>query len=43
MTDEVTESLIESALDADVILVKGSRSAQMDLLINALKRQRGVR
>ena len=41
--DEVTESLIESALDADVILVKGSRSAQMDRVVNALKRQRGVR
>ena len=39
--DEVSNFLIESAREADVILVKGSRSAQMDRVINALKLQQG--
>jgi UDP-N-acetylmuramoyl-tripeptide--D-alanyl-D-alanine ligase len=39
--DEVSASLIESARDADVILVKGSRSAHMDRVIDILKLRRG--
>jgi len=39
--DEVSSFLIESARQADVILVKGSRSAQMDRVINTLKLQQG--
>ena len=39
--DEVSASLIESARDADVILVKGSRSARMDRVIDTLKLQQG--
>ena len=39
--DEVSASLIESARDADVILVKGSRSAHMDRVIDTLKLQQG--
>ena len=39
--DEVSNFLIESAHEADVILVKGSRSAQMDRVINTLKLQQG--
>jgi UDP-N-acetylmuramoyl-tripeptide--D-alanyl-D-alanine ligase len=39
--DEVSSFLIESACEADVILVKGSRSAQMDCVVNTLKLQQG--
>lgn len=39
--DEVSSFLMESAREADVILVKGSRSAQMDRVINTLKLQQG--
>jgi UDP-N-acetylmuramoyl-tripeptide--D-alanyl-D-alanine ligase len=38
---EVSDFLTESARDADVILVKGSRSAQMDRVITALKLRQG--
>ena len=41
--DEVSASLIESTRDADVILVKGSRSARMDRVVDTLKLQQGGR
>jgi UDP-N-acetylmuramoyl-tripeptide--D-alanyl-D-alanine ligase len=39
--DEVCNFLNASAREAEVILVKGSRSAQMDRVINTLKLQQG--
>jgi UDP-N-acetylmuramoyl-tripeptide--D-alanyl-D-alanine ligase len=40
--DEVSDYLMQQAGDADVVLVKGSRSAQMDRVIRALKQQGGL-
>ena len=39
--DEVSDYLRSAMLNVDVILVKGSRSAQMDLVINALMLDQG--